>query len=59
MCVQHRSVGIDFARRAIAAFAAGGATGDLHEIPGVGHTITREMGDELFAHVARAASASR
>lgn len=42
---------IDAAREAIAAFTAAGATAELHEFAGIGHTIAPAMRDDLVTHV--------
>jgi phospholipase/carboxylesterase len=44
-------IDIEAAREAIAAFKAVGATAELHEFDGVGHTITPAMRDDLVTHV--------
>lgn len=46
------TIAIDGARAAIAALQAIGATAELHEFDGVGHTITPAMFDDLVNHVA-------
>jgi phospholipase/carboxylesterase len=45
------TIGIDASREAIAAFKAVGATAELHEFSGVGHTIAPAMRDDLVSHV--------
>jgi phospholipase/carboxylesterase len=44
-------IAIDASREAIAAFQAVGATAELHEFPGIGHTITPAIRDDLASHV--------
>jgi len=44
-------ISIDASREAIAAFKAVGATAELHEFAGIGHTITPAMRDDLISHV--------
>ncbi len=44
-------IDIAFARATVAAFQADGATAELHEQAGAGHTFTPEMREELVAHV--------
>ncbi len=44
-------IDIAAARKAIAAFKAVGATGELHEFSGIGHTIAPAMRDDLVSHV--------
>jgi len=45
------TIGIAASREAIAAFTAVGATAELHEFAGVGHTIAPAMRDDLVTHV--------
>lgn len=44
-------IGIDASREAIAAFQAVGATAELREFAGIGHTIAPDMRDDLVARV--------
>jgi predicted esterase len=44
-------IAIDASREAIAAFKAVGATAELQEFPGVGHTIAPAMRNDLVSHV--------
>ena len=44
-------VSIDFARSTVGELQTAGATIELHEYPGIGHTITRPMHDQLVASV--------
>jgi phospholipase/carboxylesterase len=47
-----RVIEIEAGRAAIEAFRAAGYRAEIHEFPGVGHTLTREMRDQLYALVA-------
>jgi phospholipase/carboxylesterase len=49
---------VEASRKAVAAFREAGATAELHEFAGVGHTIAPAMRDDLMVHL-RAAVAAR
>ncbi|HEY3595604.1 MAG TPA: dienelactone hydrolase family protein [Polyangiaceae bacterium] len=51
------TVPIFWARATVAAFKDDGAVAELHEYPGVGHTITSEMREDVWAHVESAFTA--
>jgi phospholipase/carboxylesterase len=51
-------VPVTAAHSTVAAFQAAGGTAAIHEIPGIGHTITPAMRDELFARIQAVVAAS-
>ena len=54
-----QTLSIDYGRAAVAAFQREGDAAELREYPGVGHTMTPEMRDDLWTHVRAIAQAQR